>query len=518
MLFHRLSANIILNIVFVLVLAMLLIDVVIIRSTQQLMLKDEMAEGEFLISAISQNLDDYDVDSLPWPRSAINDIDTLVAQSDFSSVLVVKNNMEEIHFSGTPDIAKTELKQITRQVIKAGRSLTWLTGTTWGVFWKQKGFMVVSAPIFRAGTTVAGISIVYNLRQLYDHLRRMQRMIFFYILINTVILALIGFFRLSKITVKPLKKLVERAEAFREDDDEILFLAEKENSEFSQLSKALNRMFNHISEGREELKLTVCSLRQANVDLKKAQHDIINAEKLASVGRLTAGIAHEIGNPIAIIIGYLDLLKRQDISAEERNEFILRTEKEIGRVSKIIRQLLDFSRPSTGDLKTAGVHEILTDMVSMFHFQPVMSDISTRLSLEAEWDQVRADPGQLRQVFLNLIINAADAIAASADASGGELFIGTAVVTDPMPDARQMLKIEFRDNGPGIPQEHLGNIFDPFFTTKSPGKGTGLGLSVCFMIVEAMGGRIRALSRAGHGTSMIIHFPLEQQQTEHPKI
>jgi signal transduction histidine kinase len=298
--------------------------------------------------------------------------------------------------------------------------------------------------------------------------------------------------------------MVKRAESFREDE-EGFFLNEEGGSEFTQLSKALNQMLYRISQNKKELKSTVRSLEKANLDLKKAQNDIINAEKMASVGRLSAGIAHEIGNPIAIILGYLELLKQKDISEDQRNDFISRTENEINRVNTIIRQLLDLSRPGGGDLKPVPVHQIISDIVNVFKVQPLASRMRLEIDLSATEDTVKADPSQLRQVFLNLLINAADAIS-STGSPEGRLLIMTGV--EHGADDFPLLKIMFTDNGPGILQEHLVKIFDPFYTTKPPGKGTGLGLSVCFMIIEALRGKIKADSEPGKGTTMTIHLPL----------
>ncbi len=282
----------------------------------------------------------------------------------------------------------------------------------------------------------------------------------------------------------------------------------------TDLSKALNIMLKRISADKEKLRSTVLSLEKANLDLKKAQREIIRAEKLASVGRLSAGIAHEIGNPIGIVIGYLELLKQEDISGEERDEYIHRTEEEIERINTIIRQLLEVSRPSNSGRTAVSVHELIHDTASVLRVQPLMSNIELSLKLSAEEDTVLADPNQLRQVFLNLAINAADAISGEGEDSGGKLEISTLLEKDGGSDTKNsaaQLKIMFIDDGPGIAEENLGNIFDPFFTTKDPGRGTGLGLSVSFMIVESLGGTMTVTSEAGRGTTMIIslpHFPV----------
>ncbi len=328
-----------------------------------------------------------------------------------------------------------------------------------------------------------------------------------YIFINAFVFTFIGFYRLSRIIVKPLQRLAKRAEEYREDD-KMFFLYEKEDNDFSKLSKALNSMLKQIANDKESLQTTIMSLEKANIDLKQAQKEIIQAEKLASVGRLSSGIAHEIGNPIGIVVGYLELLKQNDISEEEKKEFILRTENEINRVNTIIKQLLDFSRPSSEALKVVSVHSIIGETVDAFKFQPLMSNIELNLSFIAKNDMVVADSNQLRQVFLNLLINAADAISSVEDCFEGKISITSEIVQSESVDHPNMLKISYIDNGSGISKENLRNIFDPFYTTKQIGKGTGLGLSVCFMIIQKIGGKIQANSEEGKGATINIYLPL----------
>jgi len=188
-------------------------------------------------------------------------------------------------------------------------------------------------------------------------------------------------------------------------------------------------MLKRISEDKDRLQKTVKSLEKANFDLKRAQEDIIRAEKLASVGRLSSGIAHEIGNPISIIIGYLELIKKNNINDEERREFIDRAENEIDRINNLIRQLLDFSRPLDIGLKAVSVHEIINDIAKALKIQPILANINLNLNLAANIDTVMADPDQLRQVFLNLIINAADAINSINNKSDGKIIIKSEYMT-----------------------------------------------------------------------------------------
>jgi len=276
-------------------------------------------------------------------------------------------------------------------------------------------------------------------------------------------------------------------------------------------------LLRRISADKQKLRATVASLETANAELRRAQSEIIRAEKLASVGRLSAGIAHEIGNPIGIVTGYLELLKQQEISEGERVEFLNRAQQEVERISTIIRQLLEISRPALGSCQPFSVHALIEDMVEGLNLQPFMSHIRLKSEFQAQADCAALDSNQLRQVFLNLIINAADAVSAKGTDARGELVIATE--NAPAAEAssgktRNWLNIHFKDNGSGIPGQHLESIFDPFFTTKEPGKGTGLGLAVSFMIMESVGGTLRAESSVGEGTVMTVSLPVVPEPEE----
>ena len=342
-----------------------------------------------------------------------------------------------------------------------------------------------------------------------------QKIVFFYILLNTLFLALFGFYLIYRSIIRPINRLAKRAEEFKEG--ETFFLtSDTEQNEFGKLSRALNVMLRRLEDNKAELKAGINSLEEANLELRQAQEEIIRSEKLASVGRLASGVAHEIGNPIGIVLGYIDLLKGNDLNKEERGDFINRIEKEIDRINKTIKNLLDFSRPPKGEVRAVSVHQIIVDMLDMLKPQPMMSDIQIMLDQGAKKDTVLADPDKLKQVFLNIVMNATDSLEVNQTKGGipnKMLSIRTSVVPESQSDRKgnsNRVKIEFIDNGPGIPAEDLNRIFDPFYTTKEPGKGTGLGLSVSLRIVEDMGGAIKAKSEKGKGSTMTVTLPIHE--------
>jgi signal transduction histidine kinase len=264
-------------------------------------------------------------------------------------------------------------------------------------------------------------------------------------------------------------------------------------------------MLTRLDRNKKELKNYILSLENANSELKSAQTEIIRSEKLASVGRLSAGIAHEIGNPLGIILGYLELIKKDDIPDCDKGDFLQRIEAEITRINVIIRQLLDFSRPSRGVKERVDVHELIINTLEILKPQSMMENIEVSLSLNAPEQALITDSNQLQQVFLNIMMNAADAMSHKEtmdDRESGKLLIETK-------NSEDKIVIIFADNGPGIAQEDISKIFDPFYTTKEPGLGTGLGLSVCYRIVDDLEGDIRAESSTGKGMTIIVTLPLE---------
>jgi two-component system NtrC family sensor kinase len=486
-------------------MAMVLLDGVMFITARRDLVQAHAARGDLFLSFLQEAFATGENGRRMFEASV-----KISRNAGVSCFVVVGPDNQQIFYSGQSCAYPGELIHFGREALETGVKSRHFLGSTWGFWGKQKTDLALSGPIYRNGERYAGASLLLPLEAVYQTVRRTQKILIIYIGINALILSAIGMYQISKIYFRPLARLAKRAEDYNEDD-EVMFSVRKEDNELHKLSKALNSMLRRIAADKETLKATVSSVEKANAELKQAQRDIIRAEKLASVGRLSAGIAHEIGNPIGIVNGYLELLKQADVTRAEQIEYITRTENEINRINTIIRQLLDLARPSRSGAEIVSVHEIVRDITDVFKFQPLMSDINWEVMLEAERDTIFADPGQLRQVFLNLILNAGDAIALSDNRHCGKLRIQSRLISGRHGNGEadaSALQMIFQDNGTGIPEEHLSNVFDPFFTTKDPGKGTGLGLSVSFMIVEGMGGTIQASSNEGQGTTMTLLLPL----------
>jgi signal transduction histidine kinase len=512
-----LRTKIALNLAILFFVAMLLINIVAMMTAKRDIIRKEASRGHFLVSTLSTDLlAILNLGKQSTPSISKAQVFGLLAAGGVSGAIVLGKNNERVAFGKSSQALQDELLRHCSDAMQSEQRATHFLGTTWGIFWKQRRDLIISSPLLQDGRAIAGVSIVLPLEGIYKTLRRSQKMLFVYLFLNTIILTFIGIYRLSKVYFLPLARLARRAEDYQEDD-KMLFTVRKEDNELHKLSGSLNSMLRRISADKEKLRSTVNSLEVANLELKKAQEEIIRAEKLASVGRLSAGIAHEIGNPIGIVMGYMELLKQEDTPASEKEEYIQRTENEIERINTIIRQLLEISRPSKAGLKVVAVHDLIDDIAQVLNVQPLMSNIELECNLEAQNDRVLADANQLRQVFLNLIINAADAISSAGQAVNGKLVIKSVQVTEKQEQSGefpQFLKVAFIDNGPGIAKENIANIFDPFYTTKEPGKGTGLGLSVSFMIIQGFGGKMSVDSQKGEGTRLTILLPVFESDVD----
>jgi len=233
-------------------------------------------------------------------------------------------------------------------------------------------------------------------------------------------------------------------------------------------------------------------------ELEAAQAQLVHTEKIASLGRMSAGVAHEINNPLAGILIYAELLQRElaaDAVHRENVEVIIN---QTMRCQQIVHRLLDFSRQSLGDQKLFDANEVIHRCVELLSHQAFFHNIKVIQQLDPFLPQIVGDPGQLQQVFSNLLLNAADAM-------NGQGRITVASRSEPQGGG---VLITFTDTGPGIPPDIRDKIFEPFFTTKPPGKGTGLGLSIVYGVIQRHGGTIEVDGAPGEGATFTLRFPL----------
>jgi two-component system NtrC family sensor kinase len=234
-------------------------------------------------------------------------------------------------------------------------------------------------------------------------------------------------------------------------------------------------------------------------DRDELERRLVQADKLSSIGLLAAGVAHEVNTPLAVISTYAQMLAKQISGDEQKFKLLDKIAKQTFRASEIVNSLLSFSRTSPTEFVEVDLNKVIRETLTLIEHQLEKTAIQVKLSLEAGMPGVKANSGKLQQVFLNLFLNARDAME-----SGGTLAIRTW-------NEEGFARIEVADSGQGIPPEHLERIYDPFFTTKGSRKGTGLGLSVTYGIVREHGGTIRVESRPGAGARFHVELPLARK-------
>ncbi len=399
------------------------------------------------------------------------------------------------------------LAEIERETSKKKTRTIAYHGTSWAVFTFSHKQVFVGKSLFDVNGNISGVAVVgSSLEPLYAKIREQSKVVLFYIIINTLIFAGIGLLRMMQIVMKPIERLIMLSKQYTPGNPN--FFQVDNNNEFANLSNSLNNLFSRIREDNDKLRKTVALLESANMELQRNKNEMVRSEKLAAIGRLSAGLAHEIGNPLSIILGYVDLLRRADLSTEEREIFSNNSQLELDRIKTLIRQLLDFSRSDNLQEHRISVNDLIKQVIGFVGIEKSFDRCNIVQQLDAERDMVITHADSLRQVLLNCLLNAVDSLAGGE--GSGEIVVCTRNSEEGATGCS--LAISIRDNGTGIADEHLENVFDPFFTTKEPGQGTGLGLFVCHTIIERLGGSITIGNNPGgeKGSEVVITLPLSE--------
>jgi len=294
-----------------------------------------------------------------------------------------------------------------------------------------------------------------------------------------VVIAICSLLFILRSFTKPVESLTAAARQIAEGNLDVRFSLHR-SDEIGELAKTLDDMKTKV----------------------KSSYDMLLAsEKMALMGQIVAGIAHELNNPLTIVLGNTQLLLMRP-----REEEDVKALKKVGesaeRASKIIRNLLSFARHESPERKPTDINAVITRTLELHGYELRVRDISVELDLQRSIPSTMADASQLQQVFLNLIVNAEHAM---IDSNGkGRLYIRTRT-------EGSAIRAEFSDDGPGISEDNMRRIFEPFFTTKAVGKGTGLGLSICQNIIQEHGGQIEVKSALGIGTTFVVHMPVQKQ-------
>lgn len=346
----------------------------------------------------------------------------------------------------------------------------------------------------------------------------------------------LGTYLVHRLVLRPLAETSAVADAIARGDYERR-VPPGQTREIAALADTLNRLTDQLLQNQARLAENVRSLDDTNRRLNEAQHDLIQAEKLASLGRLSAGVAHEIGNPLGALLGYLSILGRRGADPE----VVGGAEREARRIDQIVRGLLDYARPGPAPREPVDVNSSICRVVDLLRAQGRLGTVELNLDLDPAVPEIEGVGNRVDQLFVNLFSNAISAMEGEgkltvvtrleryrpdrpvpvrrADDPPGidyshlrRLRFGAVRDTHRLPEDREVVRVIVADSGPGIPPEAIESIFEPFFTTKAPGEGTGLGLAIVAATVTELGGRIEATSAAGGGATFHLFLPVPNSE------
>jgi signal transduction histidine kinase len=352
----------------------------------------------------------------------------------------------------------------------------------------------VATPVGPSSSTQGILVVHYSLEPIRERLLKALKWVFFYAFGYGLVLAAAGFVLLRRNIIQPVKSLLAATEKVTNGNLDPLQISNAPN-EISELADSFIAMTTSLRQSREKTEDYIRSLKDTNDALKRTQEELVRSEKLATVGYLAAGMAHEIGNPLGALIGYLDILQ-SDLPEGTEKELVMQAAKESERIDRLVRDLLDYASP--GDIESLPVDPwvVVYETLEMLNAQGTFKGVQLEYDFCQGVPPVSIDRYKLSQVLVNLLLNARDSFS-----TGGRIrVVGKC-------EGRQVV-LEVEDDGDGMSPDVQRKIFEPFFTTKAPGKGRGLGLAVCQRVITEAGGEIRVSSEPGKGSCFSLLLPI----------
>lgn len=385
-----------------------------------------------------------------------------------------------------------------------------------GETWSDRAFVVHDwyisdyEPIKNYEGKIIGILYVGQLERAYTSIRDKVVLTFLGIAtLGFIIIVAISYFITRSIT-RPLGEMVNATQSITKGNlNHGVKITSKD--EIGQLATSFNTMVASLKKMRLELEEWANTLEQKvkerTEELVDMQKKVIQAQRLASVGKLAAGIAHEINNPLGGILVFSSLVLEDMKAGDSNRENIQEVIKQTMRCRDIVKGLLQFSRQEQGKTDYVKVNDVLNTTLALIEKQALFHNIEVVRRLEPDLPSILGDDSQLQQVFMNIILNAAQAMDE----------VGTLTIQTSYEKKHDMVIIEISDTGCGIPEELIDKIFDPFFTTKEVGQGTGLGLAIAYGIVTKHSGRMSVTSKVNEGSTFTIRIPAAETVNKKPQ-
>ncbi|MCK6513008.1 ATP-binding protein [Myxococcota bacterium] len=361
-----------------------------------------------------------------------------------------------------------------------------------------------SVPLYEANKKIGAVWIRWRIALDRQAFFAYQTLLLIYLFLFCAIILFILLFFLTRRLVRPLERLGHAMDHLaakgRSDGLEIEVTRQ---DEIGDLARSFVGMESILQVHQTTRETQLQALQEANKILQRAQNELIQREKLSSVGQMAAGVAHEIGNPLSAIMGYSDLLATSETWSEAERDLVKRIEKEAKRIDRIIRDLLDYARPKQTQTASCWPNQAIEEAIELLSLQPRFRQATLQQEVAPDLPIVPIESSALMQVLINLLLNAADATQGK-----GPIWLSAALQPT---EGSALLVLCVEDAGPGVPATLREKIFEPFFTTKEPGKGVGLGLAICQRTLLEAGGTLEVTDNTRNTTGACFRITLPLQ-------
>jgi two-component system NtrC family sensor kinase len=481
-----LRMEIVLNIAVLTMASLLLVGFTILTLSEQEILEQKIAGSRIVLFSLQRGINAFQRANWQQDPRFLQILAGFTQLGGVEGIWIVDRDLRSIVTQGRGQRSDEALHKVMTQGDQVERLEK--TGALWWTFYDR---LILTAPLVAEGKIIGGVQVAFSMADVMNRLVTFRRLFFVLIVVDSLVIIGFGSLLLSRVVVNPLKRLVKVAQGIGGGDLGQRAAVDYEN-EIGTLAKAFNQMVERLTEEQRDLQGAIKQLRDT-------QEELLSSEKLASVGRMAAGVAHEIGNPLTSVLGHTEILhkrlKRKKLKdGELLLDLVERTRKETERINRIIKDLLQFSKPTSLHRENVDLNRLIQDALKVVGVQERFQAIVVDLSLAKDPPMAQGNSDQLQQVLFNILINAADAMP-----DGGSLSISTG-------QEKEWVTVSIKDSGEGIAPEDLGKIFDPFYTTKSPDKGTGLGLSISLKIIDELGGRIKVQSKKSKGAEFTVYL------------
>ena len=492
-----LKIEILMTLIFLISAALLLGGLLMLRGTENKLIQQRIRHLSTLTSVLDQAAGKI-IGQVAEPiyLSELQDlISVACAESKCEAWWLYDHDLNPIDIYNPESLLPISAARRQQAKFSKKRDIELVSTQQLGLFFDRDPKVLIALPVFHKNKFSGLLELHFSLHDIHVDVYDSARVLLVYVALYGIVLIGAGYYLFQRNIIKPARLMLQATEAVSRGDLE-LRLPTEGPYEISQIAKAYNHMVAALQTSQAETQEHIVGLEKANQQLRQAREELIRSEKMSSIGQLAAGLAHELGNPLTAIIGYLEILKQQ-LQGTAEKEIIERSLNETNRIDFLVRELLDFAKPDNS--RSTDHIDFTVELracLALLRHQGQLDKIEVIDRLPDELPLLPVNRQKMKQVFVNIILNGVQACTAVGmlELSGGH--DGT--------DIWVMIK----DNGSGISENDLRRIFDPFFTTKSPGQGTGLGLTVCHRFIEEAGGRITVDSEVGRGTRFTIIFPL----------